>query len=406
MECESDRGWYLCRAAQLIGDKEAIEASVIEKFHHIKKDRWLFVQLTSILYHLAVSGSKKSRVALHQQYAGMLNELSHQNKEKTRRGYSIYSRCNMFDFLCICLTSLDGWNTFKRIVRDISETLLPEDMDCFFSEWFYDNSQEKFGKKRVDDYLRTQAERSAYVNIYYEKAKEWDAHVFFDHPIPTFEEILAKIDGQEFHGRGSVMSFARNANPREIEKLARVAMNETNAQIQIELLWPFRRVAKFSFPDEFLLHLCASNNNSLRGIAYDILGRNPSPKTHELALSLIQSGRDVENGLSLLSKNLYPADEALFYAAIKSFPISYEEGIWHSVFMVAEDGIRVMHGKPQTDILEYIYHNTLCGSCRERIIRLMYKKKTLSETILHECQFDSNSDIRTFAERVTKYRKR
>jgi hypothetical protein len=405
MQYEGDRGWYLYRAAQLIGDGEAIEASAIEKFRYVKEDYGLFVQLGSILYRFAADGSEKSRAALYRQYEDMIDELSLKNKKTTNKRYSMHTRSYMFDSLCIRLTYLDGWSAFKRIVRDISEILLPKDTDCFFSEWFYDCSQLHFGKKRVDDYLRKQAGRSAYAHIYYEKAREWDAHVFSDRPVPTFEEILAKVEGKEFHGRGIVMSFARNANPGEIEKLARAAMNETNEQIQIELLWPFRRIVRFSFPDEFLMRIRESNNNSLRGIAYDILGCNPSPKTRELALSLIRSGKDIENGFSLLSKNLRPTDEALFCAAIKSLPIRHDEETWHGIFMAAEDGLKVMRGKPKTDILEYIYRNTLCGSCRERIIRLMHKKKTLSETILRECQFDSNREIRTFAERIIKYRK-
>lgn len=68
--------------------------------------------------------------------------------------------------------------------------------------------------------------------------------------------------------------------------------------------------------------------------------------------------------------------------------------------MEIEDGIIHMRGKPKTDILEYLYRNTLCGFCREWIVRLMHKKKVLTIAILQECRFDSNSDIRIYAERI------
>ncbi|MDR1509880.1 MAG: hypothetical protein LBS53_09610 [Synergistaceae bacterium] len=76
MQCEGARGWYLYRAARLVGWEETIEASVIEKFHHIKEDHWLFVQLTALLYRFAADGSEKSETALDRQYRDMIKELA------------------------------------------------------------------------------------------------------------------------------------------------------------------------------------------------------------------------------------------------------------------------------------------------------------------------------------------
>ncbi|MDR1509881.1 MAG: hypothetical protein LBS53_09615 [Synergistaceae bacterium] len=296
---------------------------------------------------------------------------------------------------------------------------MTKDTDFFQSGWFYANSQDKFGEKRVDDYLRKQAERSEYAKIYYEKAKELDAWLLSPQPVPTFEEVLAKVRGQESFGRGIVVRFARNAGPEQIEKLAQAAMNEINEKIQLKLLHPFQFTAKYSwtkkdgaalhkysFPDEFLARLRESDNGKLREAAYDIIGGSPSQETRELALSLTRSGKDVANGILLLSKNLRPADEALLCAAVKSLPIRNDGDTWHTAFSAARDGIEVMRGKPKTDILEYIYRNTLCGTCREFIIRLMHKKKTLPEAILRECQFDSNSDVWAIAERIIKHRRK
>ena len=401
MQCEGDRSWYLYYATKLAGVKETIEAAVIQKYFCVTEDIWLFDQLTAILYHYASNGSELAYAALYQQYENMLKELSPQK----RKHNGTYPRRDMFDWLCVWLTSLDGWSAFTRIVRDISEILLPQDKDRFFSEWFYDNSKSKFGKKRVDDYLRKQAEQSALIRMYYDMARAWDAHVFPNRPAPTFEEVLAAADGQKYRGRGTAMTFARNAGPDEIEKLAQAAMDATNAKIQLELLWPFRRTAMYPFPEEFLAQLRETDNEELRYIAYDIIGRNPSQKTRELALSLIKSGEDIENGVTLLSKNLRSADEALFFDAVKTVPVSLNSQAWHGVFMAAVDGLNGMRGKPKTDVLEYLYRNTLCGSCREHIVRLMHKKKVLTEAILQECRFDANCDTRNFAQRIIKAKK-
>ena len=46
---------------------------------------------------------------------------------------------------------------------------MTKDEDCFFSEWFYDNSEGKFGKERIENFLQKQSEKSASTRAYYEK---------------------------------------------------------------------------------------------------------------------------------------------------------------------------------------------------------------------------------------------
>ena len=404
-QCEGERGWYLHQAAKLSGNEAAIEEAVCQKFFHIREDVWLFEQLTSTLYHFAVDGNETARDALYEQYEAMLRELS-----RKRKFQQIYSRRDMFDRLCDWLILLDGWSAFKKIVDDVSEFLLPKNIDFFFSDCFYSNSRRKFGKTRVAYYLQKQSEQLPHIRIFYEAAKEWDKkwgcnYVREYPPAPTLNEVLDAAKG-EFGGRGLVMNFARKANPENLEKLAQAAMNEVDANAQVGLLWAFRRAAKYAFPEAFLSRLSQSDDELLRCLAYEFIGQNPSPETRELARALIQSGKELENGISLLAKNPLPEDEGLLYEAVKSFRPGRSKGDWHGVYMDARDGAETMRGKPKTSILEYLYRNTLCGTCRERIVRTMHKKGVLSDEILSECRFDANDDIRAFAARITRYRNR
>ena len=399
MQCEGDRGWYLHQAAKLSGNAASIVEAVCQKFSCVRKDRWLFDQLSSILYHFAVDGSECARNALYQQYDDMLHELS-----RKRKFEQIYHRRDMFEHLCIWLTSLDGWGAFKQIVADVSHLLLSKNADFFFLDWFYCNAKSKFGEKRIAQYLQKQSDQSLHIRIYFETAKKWDNHfpIQKERPIPTLDEILALAN--QGRGRGSAMHFVRNADAKDLEKLAQAAMNALDADIQVELLWGFRRKSMYSFPEEFLLRLSQSADERLRCLAYDMIGQNPTPKTRKLARSLIQSGKDLENGINLLVKNLLPTDEPLLYDAVKSFRPRRNSGNWHGIYMDANDGIKAMRGKPKTNILEYLYHNTLCGFCRESIVRTMHKKGVLSDKILHECHFDANLDIQKFAEQIGRYR--
>ncbi len=395
MQCEGDRGWYLYQAAQLVEDKEAIESAVIHKFIRYKYGDWLFVQFTSILHYFAKEGSENARAALYRKYDTILYELS----SKKRMSDRIYCQRDMYDDLCIWLTSLDGWNMFKRVVQDVSELLLPKDTDCFFSEWFYDNSKGKFSKVRVENYLLKQSKKSQFVRVYYEKSKEWDNHVYEKSPVPTLDEFINLAFSKNVRIRGLALSFSKNASREDLDKLAQLATRETHPEIKVNLLRPFRRV-KYPFPTSVLFELSKSDDENLRDVAFDIMEKNPLPEYREFSLSLIDQKKDVVNAISLLARTFRPEDEPLLLGIVKSLPLTYDDGNWHAAFMDVEDGIKYMRGKPKTDILEYLYRNTLCGSCRERIVRLMHKKKVLTNAILEECRFDSNSDIRTFANKI------
>jgi len=403
MQCEGDRGRYLHQAAKLAGGAEAVETAVIQRFSGRFYYGHLFEQLASILYHFAEDGGENAREALYRKYDCLLGELSRKRKFE---GYC-HSR-DWFFWLCVRLTSLGGWSAFKRIVGDVSERLLPKDAEFFFDDWFYCDAKDKFGQKRVEAYLEKQSERSPFIREYYDTAKEREARLYSDdRPVPTLAEVLADEGGN----RGLVIYFARKASAEDLTKLVRAALSESDTKKKLTLLWPFRSrlFAGLTFPEDALFQLLESDDERLRHTAYEIMGQKPTAKTRELALSLIHGGEDVENGVSLLLKNIRPEDETLLYDFVKSYLVDSKQWDWekkywdwHGVFMDAVAGLGVMRGRPKTDILEYLYRNTLCGSCRWSIVRLMHRKKLLPEAVLQECRFDSNDDIRDFAGRVLR----
>lgn len=276
---------------------------------------------------------------------------------------------------------------------------MPKDIDCFFSEWFYDNAKGKFGKERVVNYLLKQSKRFQLVRVYYKKAKEWDNHVYEKSPVPTLEEYTNAAYSKNVRIWSLALRLSENASRGDLDKLAQMAIEETDPEIKVNLIWPFRRV-KYPFPTSVLLELSKSDDENLSDVSFNIMKNNPSHEYRDYALSLINENKDDVNAISLLARTFRPEDEPLLLSIVKSLPIIYDDGNWHAVFMDIEDGIKYMRCKPKTDILEYLYRNTLCGSCRESIVRLMHKNKVLTESILQECRFDSNSDTRAFANKI------
>jgi len=397
MQSEGDRGWYLHQAATLVDG--AILNDIVEKYSKKFSDDWLFNQLTSILYYFAADGNEAAYSVLYDKYDFLLDKLSRIVISKHR---PICPDRDMFGWLCVWLTSLDGWDAFTMIVNDVSDRLFSISTgheDFFYDMWFYVNSKGKFGKKRVDAYLQKQAAKSEHIKKFWRKTRESDNSDKGEQTIPTLEDVIAKAGDSGI--RGISLRFAKNASADDLRKLYFAAMQEDDDKTRVGMLWGLR-FATAPVSEGFISDLMKNDNRDIRGIAFRLMESNPSPKMREIAITLIQQESDeITLALSLLSKNILPEDEQLFCDTIKAIPANFSGGKWHDAFICARNGIEKLRGKPKTDLLLYVYRNTHCGFCREAIVRLMYKKKILTSAILQECLHDSNYDIRIFAKRIT-----
>jgi hypothetical protein len=399
MQIEGDRGSYLFEVIKLFDDTDLFEDSIIEKYKNIRHGVWLFDQLTSLLFSFADEGSEKSRNALYEKYDFLLHKI-----EKMRKRQSNCVERDMFEWLSVWLTSLNGFDEFKKIIFDFGRNISKGKMDFFSFDWFYANAQGKFGKKRIEKYLQKNADKSTEVKAFYEAVQIFDNRINENLPIPTLDEVIQNAykiqDGITFRNRGKAMRFARIANDDDLKILADVALKEPNLNIKSELLWAFRK-AKYKFSDEILQNLMQSENENIRDTAFYILGQVPSDRMHDLAISIINSEKELENGIELLCGNFKKEDENILFDAIKRVKVNNKNS-WHGAFSAIETAFEKGSWKPQTAILEYVYQNTLCSWCRLRIVELMSQHKVLTKQILTECLFDSNSDIRVFAERKFK----
>ncbi|MDF2535850.1 MAG: hypothetical protein K0R18_2009 [Bacillales bacterium] len=399
MQIEGDRSSYLFQAIKLFDDTDLFEDSIIEKYKNIRHGVWLFNQLTSLLFLFADEGSEKARKALYEKYELLLHKI-----EKMRKHQSICAERDMLEWLSVWLTSLNGFAEFKKIIFDLGRNIDKGKMDFFSFDWFYANAQGKFGTKRIEKYLQKNAGKSAEVKAFYEAVQIFDNRIYENLPIPTLEEVIQNAykiqEGITFRNRGKAMRFARTASEDDLKILAEVALNEPNLNIKSELLWAFRK-AKYKFTDEILQNLVQSENEDIRDTAFFILDQYPSERMHDLAISIINSENKLEKGIELLCGNFKKEDERVLFDAIKRVKVNNKNS-WHGAFSAIETAFAKGRWKPQTDILEYVYQNTLCSWCRWRIVELMNQHKVLTTKILTECLFDSNSDIRAFAERKLK----
>ena len=104
----------------------------------------------------------------------------------------------------------------------------------------------------------------------------------------------------------------------------------------------------------------------------------------------------------MLAANYEAGDKEYFAEAVKRIPITYADGYWHSAFRDVIELFSVAgKGKPK-ELLPYMYRNTLCSDCRERVVIEMGRRRMLTRALLEEMQYDCNSDIRDYAEKKLK----
>ena len=399
MQCEGDRGIYLYDSIKLFEDKTFFEEAIIKQFMKDKIDTWLFEQLCNVLCRFATDGSLKARDALYRKYNSLFALLS---KRRYIRN-PICDERDEFEWLCIWLTSLDGFTAFKKIVEHVGEFFIRvKNSNSIFVDYFYSDAKNKFGEKRVRNYLSMKATKSIAAEAFLNETKRFESHVRRPLEPPTLKDLLeACYETKGFRGRGIAIRFAKTASEEQLIQLAQISIEETNPDIKLELLWVFRK-RPFPLNENYIFELAESDNESIRDIAFDILHNLVSDKIHDYAANLIKKQKEMANSLSLLCHCYGPEDETLLVDGVKGLTVSYDDGEWHGVFMEVEKLLDKCSFKFNPGLFIYMYQQTLCSSCRSRLLQIMLKRRILTREILEECQYDSYEDTRKFAVKKLK----
>lgn len=394
MQCEGSRGTYLYNAISLYKDKSFFEDAIIRKFEKSKMDTWLFDQLCDLLFQFATDGSKSAREALYKKYDTLFLLLS--NKRKV---YSICTERDNFEWICVWLTSLDGFGAYKRIVEQIGKFYIDaKNPNAILMDWFYSNAQSKFGKKRTENYMCKNAERSKSVAAFLNQVVSTGISKSQVITQPSLKELLeACYEQLEYQALRVAYRFSKIASLEELTELAKITIAESNPKIKQRLLWAFRKRA-FPLEEHYIFELAESENESIRDIAFDMMKHLSSDRIHDYALSLIIKRKELANAVSLLCQCYQPEDAPVLADAVKSLSVSYNNGGWHLAYMDVEDLLNKNSYKFERDMFIHMYNKTLCSACRLRLVKAMYRRKILPTEMLEECLYDSYDDTRKFAQ--------
>ncbi len=196
---------------------------------------------------------------------------------------------------------LPGIQYLIRIVEEISSFYVKtKNSNEIFMDWFYSNAQNKLGKKRIENYMHENAERSEAVVAFLIQIENFVAGKSQFITQPTLYELVnACYEPSGYRGRGIANRFSRTASMEELNELAKIAVKETNPAIKSQLLWAFRK-RPFPLDESYIFELAGSENDSIRDIAFEIMEHLPSDRIHDYAISLLKDKKEVSNALSLL----------------------------------------------------------------------------------------------------------
>ncbi len=384
MQSEGSRGQFLYNAIGLFEDRSFFEEAIIHKFSQKRMiDIWVFDQLCELVYLFSLDGSGTAREALYTKYQSLLEQLPYRKNDEKER----------LEWLCVRLTSLDGFDAFQKIVTQLGKYSF-ENNDPVDMDWFYSHAKNESGEQRVDAYLQNHSTTSKYIHCFLKSVSRSKTSPRNNIERPTVKELVQAT--RQGRSRGLAVRFGKVATADELIELAKQAIQETDLDIKLELLWPFRR-ARFPLDEQIIFELTEIEDSSIRDIAFEMLQHVPSDRARDYAIHLIQQNKEFANALSLLCYCYRDEDETLLFEGVQSLKVSYTHDEWHEVFMDVTSLLDHPSVEMNPVIFTYIYRQTLCSHCRHTLIAKMFQRNILPPEMLEECLYDSYESIRELA---------
>lgn len=133
IQCEGTRSWYMY-VLQGYYEDAFFEEEIIKRFLGKIRNIWLFEHLANLLYCFADDGSKKAYNAMTDKYKTIYNGL----RKNTSR--DIWEQ---FEWLCIWLVTLEGFERFKKIVFDLADYYETRNVsEPYGLDWFWSASKD------------------------------------------------------------------------------------------------------------------------------------------------------------------------------------------------------------------------------------------------------------------------
>ena len=413
-QCEGCRSIYLYDLITEFSDVTPF-LDVIERrlFRSVHSTGWEFHQDCEILAYFVSDRIKRAWKILSACYYFLFQILLDSCEPDQ---YGRFAERDNFQSLCITLVSLCSGDRiqrvkiYQRIVRDLC-TLSEENpwisVDHF--DWFQSVSEDSLGKKTVDKLLH-RADADAYIKKYVRLMEEGHSAVEskWEKRRRAEPETAVTLYGLMQQGEkvGKMWTpvlmrrWLKQEKEQEVMQMAAYYRAEKDAAVRFQLLRLLANKECAQMLDlERLMQDSKSEDAELSEWAFEALAQRKDARVRAYALELLNQEIYTAGAVSMLAKNYEICDRDIFVKAVKQLPITYRGRRCHGVFSDLLDLFETPgRGKP-TELLLYMYRNTLCSFCREYVVKEMGRRRMLTQALLEEMQYDCNEDIRKYADK-------
>lgn len=419
-QCEGIRSWYMYELIKRFPDKSSFLEKII--YHYEKcilksETGWRFVQISNLLVCFAIDANQLAVDALWKGYQ-KLYQILYRRKRTSNRMFFIKES---FEDLCIALTGLEEEQTgevYLKIIEDMGKLYLYSPVfrnwsDAFSS--FDDHCEWLYGKRTIRKIQKEKAKESQTVKKYITCMEDYKEELECNrknckrlYPQNALEVYNYLKNGlvKEQNKNNRIMYlfcgriFMREHKTEELQKLAQMYKEEKNPTLKSRLLHIFtNKTCAFLLDPQVVIHDAKSEYEMLSDMAFEALCYIQHEKVREYAFTLLHDEKHKDDVISMIANNYQKEDKEILINMVKSVPVVYHgDEHWHGVFLSVLDMFENKEIKnPPKELLLYMYENTQCSSCRESILMEMGRRRMITKEILMECLWDSNDDIREYA---------
>lgn len=382
-QCEGSKAWFVYQLISCYEDRGPFLETLLAELEKTKSNgSWKMLYLAELLSHFASDGEKRAEAAIWRRYEALYHDL----RARKRYPRRVFHELSDFDMLCEILAV--NRQAMVRIAEDIGRLYRENplydgsNLDGPYCAW-----------KRWAGTLKTLARKSEDIAAYLQAQAEEEARI---------QAFLADRPRQRT-GRALSVWLKRQADDETVRAHAKAYREAAAPEARAEALSAFTNCP---YPDDPapVIADTGSDVEELSRTAWQALEQIRHPAVRAFALARLE--RDGEDALAVLLTNYESRDAEMLEKIVRAVPVDFActtdwHGIQIDIINMEDRGL-----KAPAALLRYIYDTTYCSCCREYTLRQMGPRHLLTEEILEECLLDSNDNIRTYAARCLKRRKR
>lgn len=387
-QCEGSRSWYVYTMASVYPNKEPFIAAAADALRKCPLHRgWDLLYLSELLIFFSEDVGRPARKAVVDKYREVLAKMF----ARKRRAYPVFHELAALEQLGLVLSTSPG--PFLRACSDFGKLYgqkpFLEDGDF---EWFFNTKGKIFradmkrAAKKDGDIARFLQREQAFADEWAAKTERW-------------KQQRETVSPETLTGYALSRWLAKKADPETMEHYAEIYRKQAEPELRAAALEAFS-TCRYPGNPEPIIEDADSPCENLQNAAWRALENIRHPAVRDFALASGNRESRASEIFSLLVTNYQPKDAPILEAYLNRW---INEKDWdsfhaagHDIHRAFDPGSGIPHPK---HLLPILYTYNPCSFCREYTLHHLAKHKMLTQEILTECLYDSNEDIRRYAEK-------